>query len=120
MREAKVLRLLRSDARVWWWHVELRNQGRIAEAIKLERKSIRSHVRFIRENIGRRATTYRLSVIDFEDRPQPRPFDLSIESGGTSYTACVSSCHPGDFAAWVYCYANRIGLKYTAKQFDRV
>lgn len=120
--EAKVLRLLRHDARMWWWFKTLRSRGQIAEATRLERESIRNDVKFIRENIARPMTTYRTSVIEFLDRPRARPFDLSIERpwGGNSYTAMVSGCHVGSFAAWVYCYAHRIGLKLTAKATDLV
>jgi hypothetical protein len=120
MRQAKVLRLLRADAKAWWWYAQLRSQGRVAEAIELERESIRSNVRFIRQNIGRDARTIRTSIIWFDDRPTHRPFDLKPVSpwGGDSYTTVVSGCHPGSFAAWVWCYANRIGWKPRAKQFD--
>lgn len=97
MAQAKVLRLLRYDAKRWWYHKTLREQGNIAKATILERASIRDEVRFIRHNIRREATTHRLSVIEFLDRP------------GDSYTTTVSGCHPGGFTAWVYCYANRIG-----------
>lgn len=122
IRQAKVLRLLRHDARMWWWHQQLRKQGNIAEAVKLERASIRREVQFIRANIGRHAVTHRASVIEFPNREPRRPFDLSIVHpwGGREFTSYVSGCHAGSFAAWVWCYAHRIGLKYTAKQYDTV
>ena len=119
MAEAKVLRLLRYDAARWWWFQTLRNQGRIEEARRLERESIRSNVRFIRENIKRRAITYRLDIIQFPDRPPSRPFDLQ-RMNGQSYTASCSNTGVGLFAAWVYCYAYRIGHKMTAKRYDTV
>lgn len=96
--EAKVLRLLRYDAKRWWYHQALRKQGQIDKAIKLERQSIRDSVKTIRENINREATTHYISVIEFLDK-----------GNGTSYTTCMSNVHPGMFAAWIYCYANRIG-----------
>jgi hypothetical protein len=119
MAQAKVLRLLRHDARSWWWFRRLREMGRVDEAIKLERQSIRNDVTFIRENVGRRAITYRTSVISFEDTPRAKPFDLQPVNG-RGHTTCLSGCHPGIFAAWIYCYAHRIGLKFTAKQYDMV
>src|ERR1700741_4799598 len=101
-REAKVLRLLRADARAWWYFATLRNQGRVEEARTLERKSIRDQVRWFRENLGRNAVTFRTSCIWFEDRPaQYRPFDLTIEREGHGYSTSASNVHPGEFAAWV-------------------
>lgn len=124
MRQAKVLRLLRHDARIWWWHAQLRKYGNHAEAIRLERESIRRVVRHFRKNLNREAITYRLSVISFEDRPQRKPFDLSpcyMDGSYTNgYTVSSSGVHPGEFAAWVYCYANRIGIKRTVKASDLV
>jgi len=121
IRLAKVLRLLRADARAWWYFDTLRRQGRIEEAIRLERESIRREVRFIRENIGREANTIRTSIIDFPTREvSHRPFDLKPIQNGYGRTSCLSGCHPGIFAAWVYCYANRIGLRFTAKTCDLV
>jgi len=122
IRLAKVLRLLRHDARSWWWFQALRKQGRTAEAIQLERASIRDAVRRIREGIGRHIVTYRTSVIEYPVREQRQPFDLSVVSpyGGPGHTTCESGCHPGYFAAFVYCYANRIGLRFTAKTHDLV
>jgi hypothetical protein len=93
--KCKVLHLLRHDASMWWYYQTLRKQGMITEARRLERESIRSNVRFIRENILRDATTYRLDTIWFDDRPNDK----------TSYTTIVSNCHVGLFAAWVFCYA---------------
>lgn len=100
MRQAKVLRLLRYDAKSWWYFKTLREQGRIDEARKLERQSILSNIRFIRENINREAITYRVDTIWFKDK-----------GNGVSYTTSLSNVHPGMFATWVYCYANRIGEK---------
>jgi len=99
----------------------LARMGRIEEAIRLERESIRREVRFIRENIGREANTIRTSIIDFPTREvSHRPFDLKPIQNGYGRTSCLSGCHPGIFAAWVYCYANRIGLRFTAKTCDLV
>jgi hypothetical protein len=117
---AIVLRMLRHDARSWWWYRTLRANGRTPEAIVLERQSIRRDVQFIRENIGRDATTHRTDVIEFLDRPRMRPFDLQSIPRTTSVTMSMSGCHTGIFAAWVYCYAHRIGLKFTAKEYDLV
>ena len=120
IRLAKVLRLLRFDARQWWYHQALRTQGRTDEAIKLERASIRNDVKFIRANVGRRIETYRTDVILFPDRPVSRPFDLKPMSDYQGYTTGVSGCHPGAFAAFIHCYAHRIGHKMTAKEYDLV
>lgn len=122
IRLAKVLRLLRADAASWWYWKRLREMGRIEEARQLERASIRSEVRFIRESINRPIQTYRTSVIEFTEAfgGHYRPFDLQPMGGSNARTVSVSGCHPGGFAAFVYCYANRIGLTYTAKECDLV
>jgi hypothetical protein len=124
MAQAKVLRLLRHDARMWWYFQTLRNQGNTQRAIKLERESIRNQVRFLRKAVRRQATTHRDNVIEFLDRPGRKPFDLSHEnmdgSYVNSYTVTASGCHPGGFAAFVYCYAHRIGLKFKAKAHDTI
>ncbi len=41
--------LLDGAARNWWYHAELRRNGKADEARKLERKSIRDHARMWRE-----------------------------------------------------------------------
>ena len=122
---AIVLRMLRHDARQWWYFQALRKNGSegVRQAIKLERQSIRNNVRFIRQNISREALTYRTSVIDFPNREiRTRPFDLQPvdEFERSSYTASLSGCHVGIFAAWVHCYAHRIGWKPQPKRFDTV
>ncbi len=38
-----VLRLLFKDARSWWYHRKLRQQGRVAEARRRERKCVQKH-----------------------------------------------------------------------------
>ena len=119
MAHAKVLRLLRHDARAWWYHQTLRTQGRETEAIVLERQSVRRNVAFIRENIGRAMITYRADTIVFPDIVRHQPFDLR-PMNVRGWTSSVSGCHPGSFAAWVYCYANRIGQQWTAKTSDLV
>ena len=43
-----IYRLLNHEAKIWWYHSQLRKQGRIAEARELERKSIRSSVKTLR------------------------------------------------------------------------
>ena len=43
--QTTLLKLLRSDARGWWYHRQLRERGQTAEAIKLEHQSIRSSLR---------------------------------------------------------------------------
>jgi hypothetical protein len=44
-----VLRLLFQSARRWWYHRRLRERGQKAEARQRERRSVREHVRCIRE-----------------------------------------------------------------------
>jgi hypothetical protein len=44
-----VLRLLFQSARRWWYHQRLRKRGQKAEARQRERRSVREHVRCIRE-----------------------------------------------------------------------
>lgn len=44
-----VLRLLFQDARRWRHHRRLREQGRVAEARRRERQSVRRHVQYLRE-----------------------------------------------------------------------
>ena len=52
-----VLRLLFQKARRWWYHQELRERGRIAEARRWERQSVRNNVERLAEarvlHIGR-------------------------------------------------------------------
>lgn len=120
MRQAKVLRLLREDARMWWYHANLRKWGQVDKAIQLERKSIRSKVAFIRENVHRPMRTHRDSVIEFTDSMYRPPFSLEAMNLVNGRTASVSGCHRGFFAAWVYCYANRIGFTWKAKEHDYV
>lgn len=124
IRLARVLRLLRYDANTWWYFKRLAESSYAPyqeEARTLKRASIRKQVQFIRESINRPIRTYRTSVIEFTDSmaDQRRPFDLRPETP-VARTVCVSGCHPGGFAAFVYCWAHRIGLTYTAKASDRV
>ena len=44
--------LLNAETKAWWYHAQLRRQGRIAEARELERKYIRSSVAELREALA--------------------------------------------------------------------
>jgi len=51
-RTATVLRELRASASEWWYHTDLRKQGRIEEARQLERASMRSTLGEIRATLA--------------------------------------------------------------------
>lgn len=57
----KILSLLRSDAKSWWYHAQLRKHGDNKEASILERRSVRSKVDTLRKaryfSIGRGGAT---------------------------------------------------------------
>ena len=96
--QAKVLKLLRDDARKWWYFQTLRKQGQIDKARKLERESIRENVKEIRE------------LREYLEEIHVRTWSLTFHrQPGTSSTVCIGGCHGGFFAAFIYCYANRIG-----------
>lgn len=44
-----ILKMLRADAKAWWYHRQCRERGQIAEARERERRSIRSNVEMIRK-----------------------------------------------------------------------
>lgn len=91
----KVLRLLRHDAKNWWYHSDLRKFGNVEKASKLERQSIRNKVKDIRELQDYLANIHvRTNTLEFNNAP--------------SGTMSIGGCHPGFFAAFIYCYANRI------------
>lgn len=46
-----VLKILREDAKDWWYHILLRKQGREKEARGRERECIRDSVRALREAV---------------------------------------------------------------------
>jgi hypothetical protein len=46
-----VLRLLLEDARGWWYHRKLREQGDIAEARRRERRSVRRHAEDLKQAV---------------------------------------------------------------------
>jgi hypothetical protein len=46
--QTEVLRLLRAEARSWWRHRELRRSGDLDEARRLERRTIRRDVAYLR------------------------------------------------------------------------
>lgn len=51
-RPASLLKLLREDARSWWYFKKLRQYGfpeHVAEAAKLERQSVRKNIAYARE-----------------------------------------------------------------------
>lgn len=54
--DTTILRALRADAREWWWHRQLRQQGHVAEARALERADVRANVRTLRAATGWRPT----------------------------------------------------------------
>ena len=41
--------ILDKDARAWWWYKELRRKGKVSEARKKERESIKSTIKSLRE-----------------------------------------------------------------------
>ena len=49
MKLPNIYVLLNKEAKTWWYHIHLRTQGQIAEARRLERKSIKNSVRHIRK-----------------------------------------------------------------------
>ncbi len=57
----KLLPILRSYSKSWWYHAQLRKHGDIKEAAKLERKGIRSNVDTLRKatyfSVGRGGAT---------------------------------------------------------------
>jgi hypothetical protein len=46
--QTEVLRVLRTDARSWWRHAELRSSGDLDEARRLERQTIRRDLGYLR------------------------------------------------------------------------
>mgnify|MGYP001385164972 CR=1 FL=1 len=42
-------RMLDAEARRWWWHAELRRQGKAEEARRMERQSIRTRLGWLRQ-----------------------------------------------------------------------
>ena len=44
-----IYKALNNEAKAWWYFLQIRKWGRNEEARQLERKSIREHVRYIRE-----------------------------------------------------------------------
>lgn len=63
--KTKLLRSIRTEAREWWYHRQLRSQNETAEAIKREHESMRSDLKTIRTallaTIGRGGSTIYLS-----------------------------------------------------------
>lgn len=100
MARAIVLRLLRESAKRWWWYVELRKQGRIAEAERKERESIRNMVATMRtcevEHI------YLHGVVTFLP---PKVLNAM------GHTVSISNVPPQELAAWIYVYAQRLGAQ---------
>jgi len=43
--------ILNADAKAWWYHRKLRDEGKIDEARRRERQSIRRHVKTLRDTI---------------------------------------------------------------------
>lgn len=92
-----ILTLLRHDARAWWYHAKLREQNNVEEARKREREAIRHAVDVLR--LPPEEHFHRTHYVGF----------LRDESA-TSRTACVSSVHNGEWAAfhlihgWMKCF----------------
>ena len=97
MTQATILRLLRADAKSWWYHKQLRERGNIAEAIKREHESMRSTIKLMRRQ--------KVDEIDF--RHAIVSF-VKLENA-TEYTAWISNVHTNELAAWVYVVANHLG-----------
>jgi hypothetical protein len=84
-----VARLLRADARQWWYHAQLRRQGNAAEARRREAESVRSsiaHIRLAHKNggflmIGRGGNTLHLGADGLSS---------AIRVSGLSHEACAA------------------------------
>lgn len=80
-----ILRLLRRDARTWWYHAKLRREGNVPAARKAERISMRSSLRVLR-------------LVPTEHHHRTR-FVAFAPVSATS-TMCVSNVHPGEWTAF--------------------
>jgi hypothetical protein len=96
-----VLKLLRESAGQWWWFRELRKQGRVDEAKRLERESIRRTIHTMR-TCKIESWSERHGYIAFE-RPQV--------SDPVGNTVSISNVPVGEFAAWLYVYAHKLGAQ---------
>ncbi len=47
-----LLSILRADAKNWWYHAQLRDQGKVREAEKLERENVREAVKVFRKALA--------------------------------------------------------------------
>lgn len=75
-KKMTALNALRADARNWWWHAELRRQGRHDAAKVLERKSVRDDVRQLRYMMDNGVESYWLQTrcVIFRKDAKPDPF----------------------------------------------
>lgn len=96
-----VLKLLRESARKWWWFQELRKQGKVSEAQKLERESILKTVKDMR----------RYRIQEWNERTGYIAFEKPRVSDPMGNTVCISNIPPSQFAAWIYVYAHRLGAQ---------
>lgn len=96
-----VLKLVRESTRNWWWFKELRKQGRIDEARKLERQSIRNVIHTMRT----------CKVESFTERGGYISFCKPETPSKWGDTMSISNVPQGEFAAWVYVYAHRLGAQ---------
>lgn len=99
-----VFRALRSDAREWWYHKDLRKRGQISEARQREHDSLRSNVRSLRQAIANGS------------------FLTIGRTGGAAYSpdanTSISGLHQGhEFAARSYLRTLRFDL---AKREDAI
>lgn len=84
-----ILTLLRSDAKAWWWHKQLRRQDRAAEATVLERKSILSSVKNMR--LTPEAHFHASKCVQFV---------WFREDKNSSRAVSLSGIHPGEWKAY--------------------
>lgn len=96
-----VLKLVRESARKWWWFQQLRKQGRIAEAQKLERDSIRSTIKTMR-TCKVESWNFSSGYLAFYKPEKPSKWGDTVS---------ISNVAMGEMAAWIYVIAHRLGAQ---------
>ena len=124
-----VLRLLFQNARAWWYHQKLREQGRVAEARKREKQSVREYAACIEKatvlHIGYegRWTLYRRDggglsgcggTSDWFVRAALRAGVLAFDTGTVpehNLAALLRGPFPGEDPLGALCHARSLGAR---------
>ena len=83
--------LLDHNARRWWYHIELRKRGKVAEARRRERQSIRENVRTLHQALENGGSSQSAATAGPSTCPSGTPSTAPTLASNNPFPSAVSS-----------------------------